>query len=263
MKKYEQYHPSIHIQYNSARQLKLNSYLNRRHTDKIELIVCNSYLNPNARWWLCKHYFGLFQSIPTSIIIHILKRGPWMNERNSVESEKEIWLRVRKKARNWHRKTTMWWKEMLIQGSGGKMNWMETGQSMRSDCASFSTLFIFNFCCFFFYQHSTIGDVVTNYCLRLKKRLEWSKKKNMHTFVHIDTLKLEDLKMLTGKLPLKKRHTYITTEKPIISLLIGRSKNQIKYTNLELNLRFFTSYTLKLNKQRKKNVWNLKKKDRK
>lgn len=74
----------------------------------------------------------------------------------------------------------------------------------------------------------------------------------MHTFVHIDTLKLEDLKMLTGKLPLKKRHTYITTEKPIISLLIGRSKNQIKYTNLELNLRFFTSYTLKLNKQRKK-----------
>lgn len=59
-KKYEQYHPSIHIQYNSARQLKLNSYLNRRHTDKIELIVCNSYLNPNARWWLCKHYFGFF-----------------------------------------------------------------------------------------------------------------------------------------------------------------------------------------------------------
>lgn len=64
---------------------------------------------------------------------------------------KEIRWEWERKARNWNRKTTIRWKEKNYSGfEGGKMSWMETGQPMRSDCASFSTLLIFNFCCWFF-----------------------------------------------------------------------------------------------------------------
>lgn len=132
---------------------------------------------------------------------------------------KEIWWEWERKARNWHRKTTIRWKEMLIQGSKGE-KWAEWKQANQWGLTvplfllSWFSIFAAGFFLSTFHNWRCCNKLL----FTVKKAFGMKQKKNMHSFVHIDTLKLEDLKMLTGKLPLKKRHTHITTEKPIISL---------------------------------------------